>query len=164
MNWHTAFLLQARSDNEIRNLLNRNRVPYAHELHYLQMTWEKLAKGVLMREGETRPSSMLSHRAFVRCLHHIKADPRVRCFLRYKDASSFTGFINSLLPLAEQIERLAPSLAGTTRPNPEYPWKPLGGGAVEVPIMYDFPEFEPYVSQMEKLDMLLNKLLRFYIS
>jgi hypothetical protein len=162
MNWHTAFLVQARSDDEIRRLLNKSQVPYAHELHYLQMTWEKLAKGVLLRENGDDLPFKLSHRALVDCLHCVKADPRIRRFLRYKDSSSFTRYINSLIPLAEQIERLAPSLAGTTQPNPEYPWQPLPGGPVEAPARYGFPQFNPSSWQMKKLDLLLDDLLRFY--
>lgn len=46
MTWREAFLNQARSDAEIRRLLNRERTEYSHQLHYLQMVTEKLAKGL----------------------------------------------------------------------------------------------------------------------
>jgi len=161
MNWRSAFFIQARGDNEIRKLLNENQAPYAHQLHYLQMAWEKLAKGVLTLEDAVDPPEF-SHRALVRCLQHLKTDRHLRRLLRYEDSSSFTRFINSLLPLADQIERLAPALAGARQPNPEYPWQPLVRGPVEVPVRFGFPQFNPRSQQMDKLDALLDKLLRFY--
>ena len=159
MSWRSAFLLQARSDNEIRELLNRNQAPYAHQLHYLQMAWEKLAKGVLTPENAADHPDF-GHRALVRCLQHLKTDRRLRRLLHYQDASLFTQFINSLLPLAEQIERLAPALAGARQPNPEYPWQTTFCDTVVAPVEFDFPQFNPRSPQMIKLNSFLDSLLR----
>jgi len=57
MTWHEAYMEQARSDYAVRQLLNRARVEYAHQLHYLQMFTEKFAKGFL-----TAPASPIPRR------------------------------------------------------------------------------------------------------
>jgi hypothetical protein len=52
MDWRTAFLVQARSDYEVAvRLLRTPDVPLCHSLHYLQMTLEKLAKGMRAQPG-----------------------------------------------------------------------------------------------------------------
>jgi len=66
MTWRDAFLAQARSDAEIRRLLNRQRTAYSHQLHYLQMLTEKLAKGLMAPVDGAPPAP--THSAFVRCL------------------------------------------------------------------------------------------------
>ncbi len=45
MDWRTANLTQARSDFEMLQTLSRQQAPPCHQLHYLQMSTEKLAKG-----------------------------------------------------------------------------------------------------------------------
>jgi hypothetical protein len=159
MTWREAFLVQARSDDAVRRLLNRNRTEYAHQLHYLQMATEKLAKAIMMRDADAAPPAQ-THVAFVSCLWVIKGRPELRRQLGYEHAEEFRSFIDSLLPLAERIERLAPNLAGMTQPNPEYPWRPAGQAEVFAPSQYDFPQFTPLKPQMAKLVALVENLLR----
>jgi len=45
--------------------------------------------------------------------------------------------VKEVLPVADQIERLAPALA-QNGPNAEYPWETLSG-EVKVPASYGFP-------------------------
>ena len=159
MSWRSAFLLQARSDNNIRKLLNEHNAPYAHQLHYLQMAWEKLSKGYSTPENATDCPALV-HRALVRCLQHLKTDRLHRSLLGYQDTAQFAQYIDSLLPLAEQIQRLAPALAGTRQPNPEYPWQVTPQTPVIAPVEFAFPQFNPRNPQMTKLNSLLDELLR----
>jgi hypothetical protein len=47
MSWRAAFPIQARSDDNVRKLLNQSKIEYSHQLHYLQMGTEKLVKKLL---------------------------------------------------------------------------------------------------------------------
>jgi hypothetical protein len=114
MNWHEAFLKQARSKDRIRRLLNRPDIEYSHRLHYLQMVTEKLAKWMLADPADSEPPPAV-HNAIVRLLQTIKGRPDLRKRLGYSDASIFRAFINSMLDLAGRVEGLAPSSAGISR-------------------------------------------------
>ena len=94
MSWRDAFFRQARSDNEIRKLLNKERVEYAHQLHYLQMTTEKLAKGLLTKSTSTTPPKFV-HKALVTCLRMIKGRPDIQRILVYKKRSHYMKSIDS---------------------------------------------------------------------
>ena len=68
--------------------------------------------------------------------------------------------IDSLLPLAERIQHLAPNYAGFTKPNPEYPWNPSGvESGVIAPCEFAFPDFSPRDPRMGKLMRLIEDLL-----
>jgi hypothetical protein len=162
MSWRSAFLAQARSDNAVRKLLNRERVEYAHQLHYLQMVAEKLAKGFMTPESAADPPDF-SHGAIVRFLQILKGRPEMRRQLGYADRATFRSFINSLLPFVESVERLAPSHAGKTQPNPEYPWQPTPADEVVVPCEFDFPAFNPTDPKIIKFTELLESLLRIAV-
>lgn len=157
MNWREAFLHQARSDAAIRVLLNRDGCEYSHQLHYLQMMTEKLAKGLMAKGNDPPPKT---HAGLVGCLRHVQLNRHLRRQLGYKDAKSFGAFIKSLLPLALQIQRLAPTYAGFSEPNPEYPWQPKGDDQVVSPASFLFPVFDPKQTHMIKLVTLVQNLLR----
>lgn len=159
MTWRSAFLLQARSDFGTREFLNTQRVEYCHQLHYLQMASEKLAKGFLTPASSSDPPQ-LTHAAFVRCLQVIKGRPDVRRMLNVSNTQAFIEFVDSLLPLAEQVQRLAPKYSGVRGPNPEYPWQPTPRGSVTAPAEFEFPQFAPQSPHMDKLIRLLRELLR----
>lgn len=159
MTWRTAFLLQADSDNAVRQRLNDAQVPYSHQLHYLQMVTEKLAKGLSISPTSQEPPQPV-HSGFVRLLQTLKGQSFVRKRLGYNDQAVFRNFINSLLGLARDIEQLAPALAGFTRPNAEYPWRDLGSRNIVVPVQHDFSAFDPRSAKMIKLEGLLAGLLR----
>ena len=159
MNWRRAFLRQAASDEAVRRLLDRAGVERCHRLHYLQMVVEKLAKGLLTKAGDPDPPPP-THQAFVRLLQVAKNRPDVRHHLGYVDTASYLAFINSLLPLAAQIEALAPSAAGMGRPNPEYPWRDPVTTIVIAPADHPFLEFDPRNPQMRKLAILMEVLAR----
>lgn len=159
MNWRAAFLAQARSDDEVRRILNARRVAYSHQLHYLQMVCEKLARAFLVDPAADEPPPR-THAAFVRLLQVIKGRPDIRRQVGYQDSKVFRAFIDSLLPTASRIEALAPSAAGDRHPNPEYPWWDPAGQTVHVPATFEFVEFDPATPQMVKLEKLVSGLLR----
>ena len=121
MAWREAFFAQAQSEQAVRQQLNLLKVEYSHQLHYLQMLTEKLAKSYASHPNSV-DAPTTSHAAFVRLLQVIKGRPDVRRKLGYENPDVFTQFINSLLPLADKIQRLAPNFAGTTNPNPSSLW------------------------------------------
>jgi hypothetical protein len=158
MTWRSAFLSQAQSDNAVRKVLNRANAPYCHQLHFLQMSAEKLAKGWMASANSNRaPEPTLA--AIVRCMQVIKGRPDTRRQLGYSHYESFAAFIDSLLPFADRIERLAPRF-DTNEPNPEYPWRPTRSDDVIAPCEYNFDEFNPDRPQVIKFVDLLESLLK----
>jgi hypothetical protein len=61
------------------------------------------------------------------------------------------------------VEKLAPALAGMTKPNPEYPWRDPSTGDIVVPAQYEFAEFDPKDPKMQKIAALIRALLRLDI-
>jgi hypothetical protein len=158
-NWRKAFLRQARSENAVRHRLNHPRVEYSHRLHYFQMVAEKLAKGLTVDPDSHEPPPT-SHQSLVRLLQMLKGWSHIRNQLGYKDANTFRSFIDSLLSIAEQIERLAPSGVRLTEPNPEYPWMDPATAIVRAPCDYSFEAFGHQNWKVAKLSDLIDSLLR----
>jgi hypothetical protein len=130
---------QTRSDHSILILLRRQNVQPCHQLHYLQMVTEKLGKAYFWRTGQPPRKS---HASFVRFLQALDSRPkrdvgRVAEFLGFARAQDFENWIPTITPLAYELERLAPSLAGDNRPNPEYPWPRQA--PQHAPESYEFP-------------------------
>jgi hypothetical protein len=122
------------------------------------MVTEKLAKGFMTSPSATAPPAF-SHAALVSFLRAIKNSREIRKQLGYSSARVFSAFIDSLLPFADEVERLAPTFAGETKPNPEYPWRPGPTEEVIVPAKFDFAEFKPNAAKVIQLVDLVNKLL-----
>lgn len=61
--WRSSYLTQAKADYAIFRLLEKENSPLCHRLHYLQMTTEKLAKGLLTPVGGVRYAK--THDAFL---------------------------------------------------------------------------------------------------
>jgi hypothetical protein len=110
------YLVQARSDRSILRLLGSQ--PACHQLHYLQMLTEKLAKAFFWRGPG---AEALGHAAFVRFVRAIASNRRVAEGLGFTSMLSFREWIADVSDLAYELERLAPALAADG-PNPEYPW------------------------------------------
>ena len=159
MDWRNAFLDQARSDHAILVRLADPAVEYCHRLHYLQMISEKLAKAYSTPPGSTAPPPTI-HSAFVRMLQILKSRPEIRRQLGFDDATRFKSYIDSLLDLVRKIERLAPSQAGLTLPNPEYPWEDMSTHQIQVPARFGFAEFDPKKPKMIKIHQLVRDLLK----
>lgn len=114
-----VFYRQSVSDWRLfEELRNRPLREMCHELHYLQMATEKLAKAYLWG---TRTPPRQTHASLVQFLRRTATSQRVQVTLRFTDREQFTAMIHAALPLAYLIERAAPDLAGDG-PNPEYPW------------------------------------------
>jgi hypothetical protein len=129
-----AFYRQSSSDWRLfEELRNRSRREACHELHYLQMATEKLAKAFLWG---TRTPPRQTHVSLVQFLRRIGTSRRVRDALEFGRQEQLAAWVRGVLPLAYLIERLAPDLAGDG-PNPEYPWPP--DLPETAPVDYDFP-------------------------
>jgi hypothetical protein len=114
---------QANSDYELFDRLRRDRHNACHILHYLQMATEKLSKAYLWRSGHAPPRN---HTGFVRFLRALRdrneADlQRITELFGFGRSGEFVTWIRSVLPLAYQLQNIAPAEAGDG-PNPEYPW------------------------------------------
>lgn len=160
MDWHEAFMVQARSEHAVMTMLDKANVAPCHRLHYLQMVTEKLAKAVITPRGDRVPAPPTSHVVFVRMLQVIRTNRSVRQALGFKDAKSFRAYIRSLFGIAGEIEQLSPEQAGLTRPNPEYPWREAADGPVTAPVRYAFPGFHRDAALMVKIERLVDDLLR----
>ena len=131
---------QTKSDHSILLLLRKVDANPCHQLHYLQMVTEKLGKAYFWRSG--KPLQKLSHAIFVKFLQALDdrrgADvARIAKSLGFNRPDDLQNWIPTIAPLAHELERLAPDLAGLNGPNPEYPWpwtKPQ-----HAPISFEFP-------------------------
>ena len=114
---------QARSDHSALVLLRQDGADPCHQLHYLQMVTEKLAKAYFLRSGDP---PVRKHDVFVKFLRALGSIPQSKrqqvaeafAFGRFDD---FQNWIRTIVPLANELQNLAPALAGDG-PNPEYPW------------------------------------------
>ena len=100
------------------------------------MTTEKLGKAFLIAGGNVPAKVHTSHKAFVRFLQVMAYNSDLQKQLRMT-RRQLRAHIKSLLPIAEEIEKLAPALAHNG-PNAEYPWE-MPTRAIHVPATYPFP-------------------------
>jgi hypothetical protein len=134
--WANAYLEQARSDWDTGQVIMENSCGACHELHYLQMTTEKLGKAALLRSGVNLDNVSATHKTFIRFLRVASRNSSLRRTLQF-NARQLQAYVTEVLPVADQIERLAPTLA-QNGPNAEYPWE-TPSGQVNVPVSYVFP-------------------------
>jgi hypothetical protein len=127
-----AFFRQAQSDWFIFRLFRENLVAQCHELHYLQMCTEKLAKAYY----QTVPSRD-GHAAFRRFLTDLPGNPAAVAPLGFADVAALTRWQGSVSPIVGALEDLAPSIADRKNlPNPEYPWP--RNAPLMAPVDYSF--------------------------
>ena len=121
------------------------------------MTTEKLGKAVLLRSGTNLDKVSSTHKTFVRFLQVAARNPSLRQAFQL-DARQLQEYVKDVLPVADQIERLAPTLA-QNGPNAEYPWK-TPSGDVKVPASFAFPVMRELRSlKGRKLLKLIKRLL-----
>ena len=130
---------QTFSDHTVLVFLRSRGAAPCHQLHYLHMVTEKLGKGYFWRTGR---APRKSHASFVRFLQALDDRPgtditRIAAILGFGRAQDFENWIPTITPLAYQLERLAPDLAGENGPNTEYPWPHME--PVCAPVSYEFP-------------------------
>jgi hypothetical protein len=162
--WHDGYLEQARSDWEVYKLLEDSECATCHALHYLQMTTEKLAKALLLLSGIPFETVRASHRAFTQFLQIASRNREIQEALGMT-RPQLRMSIRELLPIAYEIERLAPALA-VGGANVEYPWESLPG-VTTVPASYNFPVHStlqlPRGRKLLKLvDIALNQFYRIF--
>jgi len=136
-----AFIAQARSDWGVYRLLaERGDVAACHELHYLQMACEKLAKAYRLRDTKSPVDDLLSkHTGFAKFVGPFFAAVLKEEY-RGKDAQ-LRGLITRARAFAREIEKLAPAIDPAAVPeNAEYPWE--RDGRVIAPCLYPFPSLE----------------------
>ena len=129
------FFVQAESDYRVLRLLRSRGAPACQVLHYLQMSTEKLARAYLWKQDTVKRS----HAAFSKFLRSLAGDDRVRIELGYKGRAQWDAKLDGIASLAEQVQQLAPDLAGDG-PNAEYPWPP--DRPASAPIEFEFPVWD----------------------
>ncbi|GAB4150322.1 MAG: hypothetical protein Tsb009_25110 [Planctomycetaceae bacterium] len=140
-NYQSLWWQQAKSDQVVFELLRGQGVSPCHLLHYLQMITEKIAKAYFWGSGHPPPRSHAGFAQFFRSLGHTGKAKRERIarlfsFNRFVD---FQNWMRAVLPIAYDLERLAPSLANNG-PNPEYPWPHTQPH--DAPVNFHFPIWE----------------------
>ena len=128
--WARAFARQAISDLQAREVLVKGHAERCHQLHFLQMSTEKLCKAYMYAAGNiVQPS-------------HAVLQKQLPTIARVFGAKAFSGQrMKRLKQLAYEMEMLAPALrADGSRPdNTEYPCE-LPDGQIVAPVDYAFAE------------------------
>ena len=156
MSWREAFLRQARSENEVRRRLAASDLPECHELHYLQMVTEKLAKAYQPEAADGGPPAP-THVAFVKLLRSVGRSSSMARVMGFDGTRRFRLHVEGLLPLAARVEALAPAAAGFNQPNPEYPWRGDPRHPPVAPADHRFALASP--QQVDRLVTLVEALL-----
>lgn len=114
---------QAKSDHDTFVVIRGLGVAQCHSLHYLQMATEKIAKAYFWRSGSPPPRSHAGFAQFLRFLGQTRSSEkqRVARLFTFNRFTDFQKWIRAVLPMAYDLEHLAPALADNG-PNPEYPW------------------------------------------
>lgn len=154
--WAEAFAEQARSDWHVYGILAALAAPprpgsetgeaelsvsTCHALHYLQMVCEKIAKAYRLRDTAAHTEALMSgHVGFSSFVRAFLLAPPIQREFRGRVAQ-FRTIQRTAVSLAQEIERLAPSVDPDARPdNTEYPW--ADGDTVVVPAKYEFPNLD----------------------
>jgi len=156
--WQTAFLQQARCDWDAYQRTRQAAWPSCHRLLFLQMATEKLSKALLVGGHSKLETIAQSHAAFVNFMRVVGDNRKLQEALGMKKAQLRARF-KRLLPLAYEIELLAPALA-RGGPNPEYPWQD-SSDKILAPVAYPFP----LMNQLQKTPqgVQLLKYLEIFI-
>jgi hypothetical protein len=132
------FLVQAKSAYAVYRLLNADKsLHHCHALHYLQMATELFGKANAWKRG---PIKKISHKALVSFLRALSTNTKAQKQLGYEGQNeNWTHTIRKITPLAESLQKMAPTLA-VDGPNPEYPWPKHA--PTTTPVEYQFPIWE----------------------
>lgn len=146
---------QAKSDYETFDLLRKEGAAECHMLHYLQMATEKLAKAYFWRSATAPPRSHAGFVQFMRFLGQLRPahQDRIANLFTFRSFTSFQSWLNAALPIAYELQGLAPNLAGNG-PNTEYPW-PHSEPTIS-PCNFSFPVWEKLFSTGQGRRMILT--------
>lgn len=140
------------SDYNALRVLQGSTLEYCHELRYLQMCTEKLAKFYLSRQaGDQRQPNV--HPRLTVFLRATRYDQKMHRRLRYS-RNQYLACLRDILPFAVALEELYP-VGSNDRPNTEYPWE--RGDDVFCPCEYDYPELNPDDGRVRQFRFLLDK-------
>ncbi len=144
---------QSVSDFGVFVQLRTNGVPPCHSLHYLQMATEKLAKAFFWRSGTPPPRSHAGFVQFMRFLGSVREphQDRVARLFHFRRFSAWQSWIRRVLPIAYQLEAIAPALANDG-PNPEYPWPHRA--PIAVPLDHEFEVWTSLTSSGQGRELL----------
>jgi hypothetical protein len=160
----SAFLMQARSDWAVFNLLQESEHPPCHALHYLQMACEKLAKAYRLRDTASPVTELVSHHVgFTKFIRQYLLSPRFRDEYAGKHAK-LHSLMQDAAKLAAEVEKLAPAIDRRNAPeNAEYPWE--AGETVVAPCTWGFPSLSLLREQRGRTFLkLVSSALRDYES
>jgi hypothetical protein len=138
--WGSAFAVQSRSDWQAYDRLAAEpRIPICHELHYLQMACEKIAKAYRCRDTAANLEELLArHVGFSKFMGSFLASPCLKEAYKGRDAQR-REVAKLARALAREIEKLAPAIDRVASPeNAEYPWQ--SGENIVAPCQYDYPQ------------------------
>lgn len=149
------FLTQARSD--FRALVLLTRADQCHQIHYLQMVTEKLAKAYFWRVGHPLKKR---HDYFVKFLRSAGARGDVGKAIGIKLSAHWEAYVDGVLPVAQTVEQMAPAEADEG-PNAEYPWP--HDAPTHAPATFAFPLWDEIRTPRGQkfLDLLGRLLERF---
>ena len=128
--WQTAYIKQARSDWRAYRNACQMKWQECHRLLLLQMATEKLGKALLLASHTKFERVTRSHSAFVKFMQVARYNRNLQMRLGLGKSQIKVHF-SQLLPIADEIETLAPALS-QDGPNPEYPWID-GNGQINTP-------------------------------
>ncbi|GEM_PF-562943 len=125
IDWRRGYARQAISDFRVFEKVCELGVPVCHQLHYLQMASEKMAKAMNTPPGTSAPLKT-THKALVMFVRNARSDQRIFNYIspyyRKMQRAQFNACVASFESLAQQIEDLSPKGGSVQAPNPEYPW------------------------------------------
>ncbi len=106
----------------------------------------KTGQSLFLAKRHRSPKSHVSFVRFLQSLGGRSAQDRQRIadLLGFGTADRFRNWVPTITPLAYELERLAPALAGDLGPNPEYPWPRLSPG--QAPASFAFPVWKRLIS------------------
>ena len=144
--WASAFAAQSQSDWQVYDRLAAEpQIPACHELHYLQMACEKIAKAYRCRDTGTNLDDLLKrHVGFAKFIGSFLASPSMKAAYKGRDAQ-LREVSRLARALAREIEKLAPAVDRAGSPeNAEYPWE--SGEDVISPCRYSYPRLSLLMS------------------
>jgi hypothetical protein len=138
--WSKAYALQADADFKTFLMLQgRSKIPECHELQFLQMACENLAKAYLC-EQETAPATLQGSHHYIENVLAVVL--RQYIGLSYPKPGPARSIAKQVKHLCQEINWLCPSVTRGNRPdNCEYPWT-NGKGKLHVPVNWKFTTLE----------------------
>lgn len=166
--WSRAFLIQAHSDWDTYQILKTSPCADCHGLHYLQMATEKLAKAAMLRTRHYDLNYVSKHHeAFTEFLRIQGRNANLQK-LAGMTPRQLNSHIKSMLPIAQELEYLAPAVATAkgTKVNVEYPWA-SSPTQIRAPADYNFPLMQQLAgstgrSLLRLVELMLNRFDRLF--